>query len=523
MSHCRNAQNHHLDDAFENFEFKDKHEEFTLPKLFNLIVQTSAFTRLYDVNQTGILYYVFNGFTTSRYVHSVGTCNLAWSMITNIALNQPHLQISRAEMLCVGVAGLLHDIGHGPLSHLFEKICREFGDDWCHEERSLEIVDELYVELKDAFNDEGIFEAEIELVKDMIAPQSVDRLRGKYAADKLYLFEIVSNKFNELDVDKFDYLRRDTAECANFAAFDCAKLIETARVGYVRADDLRPLPANFDAIDFEAGEEDYVDPIVGEFHIAYPATVEQTVFDVFRKRYQMHTEYYQAPKIVAAESGLIRAIRQTAAEEGARFNWDTKQLAKMTDHEFMAYLQQFQKIAQALALIKCKILPCCIKIGSRHNTNDQMNTNTWLNEFYAIYLAKSRLFSNNVGGDNDNTNNIVQPGLRCQFELVRVNYNYALKSLSHAQNLFFYNARRYPSTQPIVEPVTMWNFFQTALESVFPEDMSAHYFLHLVYFNDNVVDRKQYQWLMQTIQSLAEAEEERNSQEASKILNSASF
>lgn len=47
---------------------------------------------------------------------------MASQMVQQLALHQPELRISAADILCVTIAGLCHDIGHGPFSHLFEQI-----------------------------------------------------------------------------------------------------------------------------------------------------------------------------------------------------------------------------------------------------------------------------------------------------------------------------------------------------------------------------------------------------------------
>ena len=95
-----------------------------------------------------------------------------------------------SKLLCT--AGLIHDLGHGPFSHLFDEILTVKTS---HEYRSIE----LFKCINDRI-DLGFTENDIEIISTMIKPDKLP--------DEKYLYQIISNP-NGIDVDRFDYLMRD--------------------------------------------------------------------------------------------------------------------------------------------------------------------------------------------------------------------------------------------------------------------------------------------------------------------------
>ncbi|OMO69733.1 hypothetical protein COLO4_28945 [Corchorus olitorius] len=171
---------------------------------------------------------VYPGAVHSRFEHSLGVYWLAGEAIQKLKSYQGlELGIDRFDVQTVKIAGLLHDVGHGPFSHLFE---REFlpqvlhGFKWAHEQMSAKLIDHIV--------DVHHIDVEAEMikrVKEMILASSEFAV-PKSAKEKEFLYDIVANGRNGIDVDKFDYIVRDSRACGLGCSFDFHRLMETMRV-----------------------------------------------------------------------------------------------------------------------------------------------------------------------------------------------------------------------------------------------------------------------------------------------------
>ena len=176
------------------------------------IIDSYPVQRLHRLRQLAGAEYVYPGANHTRFEHSVGVMYLAGRVAEN-----PHISqlIDEDELGMVRIAGLLHDVGHGPFSHVFEQLLEKELDK-THEDITTWIVKNS--ELKDV------------LKKNGCRPDDVSKLAvGKlHRPDKAFLDQIISSA---VDVDKQDFVVRDTHHTgAEYGFIDVFRLIHTLDV-----------------------------------------------------------------------------------------------------------------------------------------------------------------------------------------------------------------------------------------------------------------------------------------------------
>ncbi|RKP13824.1 HD phosphohydrolase domain-containing protein [Piptocephalis cylindrospora] len=201
------------------------HKYIRLDDLCWDVVDTEEFQRLRDLKQLGSAYYVFPGASHNRFEHSIGVSYLAGKTVERFKNRQPGLELTEGDVRCVRIAGLCHDIGHGPFSHVFDN---EFiprarpGVSWSHEEGSEMMLEYLVEE-----NNIDLDAEDVRFIKALISgvPSHAEQRDGKR-----FLFDIVANKRNGIDVDKLDYLARDCHYLGEQAGYDGQRLLEFSEV-----------------------------------------------------------------------------------------------------------------------------------------------------------------------------------------------------------------------------------------------------------------------------------------------------
>uniref|UniRef100_A0A3B4YRK2 Deoxynucleoside triphosphate triphosphohydrolase SAMHD1-like n=1 Tax=Seriola lalandi dorsalis TaxID=1841481 RepID=A0A3B4YRK2_SERLL len=217
------------------------HGHVELHPLLIKIIDTPQFQRLRNIKQLGGAYFVFPGASHNRFEHSIGVAYLAGEFAQALKTKQPELDITDRDILCVQIAGLCHDLGHGPFSHLFDGMFlpkARPGKKCQHEEISLKMLDHLVDKnkLKLVMEQYGLEpEKDMKFIKEMIGGPLDSNKQKKWpyegrGEDKSFLYEIVANKTNGIDVDKFDYFARDCHHLGIQNHFDHHRFFKFARV-----------------------------------------------------------------------------------------------------------------------------------------------------------------------------------------------------------------------------------------------------------------------------------------------------
>ena len=146
------------------------------------VLEHRYFQRLRRISQTGLLSLVFPGATHTRFHHALGAMHLMFTALETLKLK--NVKISDEEEKAALLAILLHDVGHGPYSHALESLLME---DWHHEKLSILLMKKL--------NNE--FNGELDL--------AIEMFQGKY--HRKFFNQLITS---QLDVDRLDYLKRDS-------------------------------------------------------------------------------------------------------------------------------------------------------------------------------------------------------------------------------------------------------------------------------------------------------------------------
>lgn len=171
------------------------------------LIKTKEFQRLRRIKQLGTLYLSFHTAEHSRFGHSLGVYEIVRRMIDESFFGREAWDnADRPLALC---AALLHDLGHGPFSHSFEKI---FGTD--HEAFTQAIIT----------GDTEVNEVLSRVDADF--PQEVADVINKTHDNKL----VISMISSQIDADRMDYLQRDAYFTGvSYGQFDMERILRLMR------------------------------------------------------------------------------------------------------------------------------------------------------------------------------------------------------------------------------------------------------------------------------------------------------
>ncbi len=228
-------------------------------KLIWDLIGTKEFQRLRRIKQLGTTYLTFHGAEHSRFNHSLGVYEIVRQIVDDVFKDQP--EWDESERLLSLCSALLHDLGHGPFSHSFEKV---FHLD--HEQFTKQII-------------LGNTEVnEVLLTMGAEFPQHVADVIGKTYHNKL----VVSLISSQIDADRMDYLQRDAYYTGvSYGHFDMKRIMRV----------MRPL----------------------EDQVVFKSSGMHAVEDYIMSRYQMYWQVYFHPVTRSAEVILTKILQRAKA------------------------------------------------------------------------------------------------------------------------------------------------------------------------------------------------------------------
>ena len=171
------------------------------------IIDTKVFQRLHRIKQLGPANMVYPGATHSRFAHSLGAMFVMEQYLQQVKHDGASIADSEEERQKLRLAALLHDVGHYPFSHSLEMPIIEKFKGHKHEDHSINIIKNI---LKDNL--------------DTYKPTEITDIIERKVANSIYSTLISS----EMDVDKTDYLQRDSYHTGvGYGNVDVARLLRT--------------------------------------------------------------------------------------------------------------------------------------------------------------------------------------------------------------------------------------------------------------------------------------------------------
>lgn len=172
------------------------------------LIDTREFQRLRHIRQLGLAHYTYQGAEHSRFTHSLGVMHLMTRVLNRF--REKHV-ISAEARVVARAAAMLHDLGHWPFSHVMEKVLHQNHESW-----TVKIIADPTTQVHQLL---AAFEPSL-------PEKVVAAIENKYRPS--YVCQLVSS---QLDVDRFDYLLRDSLMTgAQYGNYDLEWIIQSLEV-----------------------------------------------------------------------------------------------------------------------------------------------------------------------------------------------------------------------------------------------------------------------------------------------------
>jgi HD superfamily phosphohydrolase len=257
------------------------------------LIATPEFQRLRRIKQLGTTYLTFHGAEHSRFNHSLGVYEIVRRMINKFRDDENWDKEARLLSLC---AALLHDLGHGPFSHSFEKVFK-----LDHEQFTRKII---------------TGNTNVNKILERVAPgfsAKVADVIGKTYKDKL----VVSLISSQIDADRMDYLQRDAYYTGvSYGHFDMERILRV----------MRPI----------------------EDQVVIKSTGMHAVEDYIMSRYQMYWQVYFHPVTRSAEVILSKILHRASDLYKANYAFKLRPAHFISFFEQNIALDEYLKLDEAV-------------------------------------------------------------------------------------------------------------------------------------------------------------------------------
>ena len=386
------------------------HDSIELTPIAKSIIDNPIFQRLRNLHQLGVCYLIFPNANNNRFEHSIGTYHLAGLLIERLIKNSKYNEINKGLIEIkfirnyllknfelddteenilflekintvllddylielIKIAGLVHDIGHGPFSHLFDEWLHSIPEIKSsrlidHETRSILLLEKIISNRKVKFGDEEYYMHEFidndafEFISELINPKS--------DTPKNFIFQIISNSLNGLDVDKLDYLYRDSFYLGSGIPYDLSRVISHVQV---------------------------IDK-----NICFPEKIAYDIYKIFRSRYDLHKQFYSHKTTICIEYMIrdilenlnpILNISENIKNENINKFIDlvdstilnTANILQNFDSIYSVWKKQIDTIQQIIKKINDRNIYRCI-YGETFYTNEEITKQELFNGFKSKY------------------------------------------------------------------------------------------------------------------------------------------
>lgn len=272
------------------------------------LIQEPDFQRLRRIKQLGISEFVYPGATHTRFAHSIGVYHNARRLMDVVRRSEGN-RFDQKRARVVLIAALLHDLGHGPFSHAFEK-ARE---NLAHSRGIDAIESHEKFTAKLIMAEDGGIRRLLDRVDQNLAQDIAELIRADDPADIYHA--VVSSSF---DADRLDYLLRDRYMTGTGAgAIDCDWLIDNLCTDHILV-----------------GQDDDPNHTIPTF--SFKLKGREAAEDFLFSRYRLYTQVYLHRVTRGFEqviTALVRRIGEIGAEGHAQLGLDE-------DHPLIRFLRQ---------------------------------------------------------------------------------------------------------------------------------------------------------------------------------------